>query len=250
MDIRKEALVFVLLVLMGTSCAPSVQRAGSEGPLTTKVDPESIVRVQMRIGSKRKEGDGYFISQNGCVITSDHVVLEAARGNPRAEVFIHRGGALERVRLVGISVADDVAVFKAGDSPQYIHLPAHSQELSPQEKVYPLFRDILGDLREVTLTFEGVEFLWYKNITVYAFRFRETLAPGYSGTVVVRKDGVPIGHVAAIYKDRRGGTLVIPHSRYLFTILIPDIIEVCGINPPELIKLYDNPLLEYFDFRK
>lgn len=249
----RRVLAFALLVLTGASCAPNIYRAGPAGPLTNKVNPEAIVRVQMRIGSQRKEGDGYFISPNGCVLTSDHVVLEAARGNPRAEVFIHRGVTFQKVRLVGVSAADDVAVFKAEGIFQHISLPAHNQELSPREEVYPLFRDTVGNLREFTLVFENMEFLDYKNITLYAFRFRETLAPGYSGTVVVRQNGVPIGHVAALARDKKKrirGTLVIPHSRYLFTILIPNIIDVCGIKPPELQFLYEHPLLEYFDYKK
>lgn len=240
--------VFALMTAIG-ACAPLVVRGRPPGPLVGTINPKAIVRVQMRLREETSEGSGYFISPNGCICAAYHVIEKAIQGNAATKIFVHRGGTLQAARIVGISIADDVAIIKIQGNFPHINMPAHNPKLLPGEKVYLLFRDTRGNVHERKLTFDAIEFFWHNNVTVGAIRLREVLERGTSGGVVVRSEGTPIGHVAFIREKGYRSTLVIPHSRFLFTILMPEIKKECGIEKPPSLPFADS-FTELFYLRK
>lgn len=89
---------------------------GSVQQVATKVLP-SVVQIQVIVGQSGGEGSGIVLSNDGYILTNNHVVAEAAKAAPGAITVAFNDGSTATASIVGRDPSADIAVIKvAGKS--------------------------------------------------------------------------------------------------------------------------------------
>ncbi|KQR97521.1 hypothetical protein ASG12_16570 [Williamsia sp. Leaf354] len=90
---------------------PAAAAAGSVQEVAAKVLP-SVVSIDVRIGNREGEGSGIVLSQDGYILTNNHVVTAESSGTGQLTVS-YNDGSTSGATVVGADPISDIAVIKA-----------------------------------------------------------------------------------------------------------------------------------------
>jgi putative serine protease PepD len=189
--------------------ASSPAPAGSVEAVAQKVLP-SVVQLQVRGESTAGEGSGFVISEDGLIITNNHVVEAAANGGQIQAVF--QDGRKVTATIVGRDPSSDVAVVRAqGVSGLTVIEIGSSDNLqvgqgvvaigSPFELSGTVTSGIVSSLQRPTRA--GGE-NGSQATVMDAIQTDTAINPGNSGGPLVNMQGQVIGINSAIYSPRTG----------------------------------------------
>ena len=173
--------------------------------------------------SNAVSGTGFVISEDGYILTNNHVVEDAFKGGYTVTVKFYDGTSYEAA-IVGVEDDNDIAVLKidaTGLSPAAI---ADSDKMLVGESLY-VVGNPLGELT-YTMTSGIVSALdrsiaTSANVSVNMFQLDAAVNSGNSGGPVYNARGEVIGVVTAKYKDTGVEGLG-------FAIPINDAVEIAG----------------------
>jgi putative serine protease PepD len=180
--------------------------AGSVESVAQKLSP-SVVQLQVSGGQGAGEGSGFVISNDGYILTNNHVVEVAADGGQIQAVF--PDGRKSEVKIIGRDPTTDIAVVKAdgvsGLTPVEL---GRSDDLrvgqgvvaigSPFELSGTVTSGIVSSLhRPVTAGGEGDQ-----NTVMDAVQTDAAINPGNSGGPLANTAGQVIGINSAIYSPQ------------------------------------------------
>ncbi|MCX6469165.1 MAG: trypsin-like peptidase domain-containing protein [Corynebacteriales bacterium] len=90
---------------------PAAAAVGSVQEVAAKVLP-SVVSIDVRIGNREGEGSGIVLSQDGYILTNNHVVTAESSGTGQLTVS-YNDGSTSGATVVGADPISDIAVIKA-----------------------------------------------------------------------------------------------------------------------------------------
>ncbi|WP_045823993.1 trypsin-like peptidase domain-containing protein [Williamsia herbipolensis] len=90
---------------------PAAAAVGSVQEVAAKVLP-SVVSIDVRIGNREGEGSGIVLSQDGYILTNNHVVTAESSGTGELTVS-YNDGSTSGATVVGADPISDIAVIKA-----------------------------------------------------------------------------------------------------------------------------------------
>ncbi|MGU3292357.1 trypsin-like peptidase domain-containing protein [Williamsia sp. M5A3_1d] len=93
---------------------PAAAAVGSVQEVAAKVLP-SVVSIDVRIGNREGEGSGIVLSQDGYILTNNHVVTAESSGTGQLTVS-YNDGSTSGATVVGADPISDIAVIKASKS--------------------------------------------------------------------------------------------------------------------------------------
>ncbi|WP_296392565.1 trypsin-like peptidase domain-containing protein, partial [Williamsia sp.] len=93
---------------------PVAAPAGSTQAVAAKVLP-SVVSIDVRVGNREGEGSGVVLSQDGVILTNNHVVTAETGGTGQLTVS-YSDGSTSGARVLGTDPISDIAVIKADKS--------------------------------------------------------------------------------------------------------------------------------------
>ena len=153
--------------------------------------------------SNAVSGTGFVISEDGYILTNNHVIEDAFKGGYTVTVKFYDGSSYE-AEIVGVEDDNDIAVLKidaTGLNPVVI---GNSDEMLVGESLY-VVGNPLGELT-YTMTSGIVSALdrsiaTSANVSVNMFQLDAAVNSGNSGGPVYNAKGEVIGVVTAKYKD-------------------------------------------------
>ncbi|WP_436493622.1 S1C family serine protease [Actinokineospora sp. HUAS TT18] len=183
--------------------------AGSVEAVAQKVLP-SVVQLQVRGRSAAGEGSGFVISEDGLIVTNNHVIEAAVDGGSIVAVF--QDGRTAKASVVGRDPSSDLAVVRAqGISGLTVVELGRSDDLkvgqsvvaigSPFELSGTVTSGIVSSLRRPTRA--GGE-NGSQATVMDAIQTDAAINPGNSGGPLVNMQGQVIGINSAIYSPRTG----------------------------------------------
>ncbi|WP_158889229.1 S1C family serine protease [Amycolatopsis anabasis] len=182
--------------------------AGTVESVAEKLSP-SVVQLQVAGSSGAGEGSGFVLSNDGYILTNNHVVEVAANGGQIEAVF--QNGKKAAAKIVGRDPSADIAVVKAdgvsGLTPVELgrsdDLKVGQQVVaigSPFELSGTVTSGIVSALhRPVTAGGQGDQ-----NTVMDAVQTDAAINPGNSGGPLANMAGQVIGINSAIYSPRSG----------------------------------------------
>ncbi|HVK21030.1 MAG TPA: trypsin-like peptidase domain-containing protein [Actinokineospora sp.] len=182
---------------------------GSVEAVAQKVLP-SVVQLQVRGRSAAGEGSGFVISEDGLIVTNNHVVEAAADGGSIVAVF--QDGRTAKASIVGRDPSSDLAVVRAqGVTGLTVAELGRSDDLkvgqsvvaigSPFELSGTVTSGIVSSLRRPTRA--GGE-NGSQATVMDAIQTDAAINPGNSGGPLADMQGRVIGINSAIYSPRTG----------------------------------------------
>ncbi|WP_396122933.1 S1C family serine protease [Actinokineospora sp. UTMC 2448] len=183
--------------------------SGSIEAVAAKVLP-SVVQLQVRGRNAAGEGSGFVISEDGLIVTNNHVIEAAAEGGRITAVF--QDGRSARATVVGRDPTSDVAVVKAQDIGDLVVAElGRSDDLrvgqsvvavgSPFELAGTVTSGIISALQRPTRA--GGEDGSQATV-LDAIQTDAAINPGNSGGPLVNMQGQVIGINSAIYSPGAG----------------------------------------------
>jgi len=208
-DQQRPASFSALDVPPPARLTPTAAPAGSVEAVVEKVLP-SVVQLQVRGRTAAGEGSGFVISQDGLIITNNHVVEDAARGGEIRAVF--QDGTSAPATIVGRDPTSDVAVVRAdGVSGKPQAELGRSDDLkvgqavvafgAPFELSGTVTSGIVSSLQRPTRA--GGQSGDAATV-LDAIQTDAAINPGNSGGPLVNMDGQVIGINSAIYSPQAG----------------------------------------------
>ncbi|WP_208544413.1 S1C family serine protease [Saccharomonospora piscinae] len=195
--------------------APAKQTGGAEQgsveAVAEKLKP-SVVQLQVQGQGSANEGSGFVISEDGYILTNNHVVEAAARGGDMTVVF-HNGDEAE-AEVVGRDPSTDIAVVRAQDVSGLTTVElGRSDDLnvgqsvvavgSPFELAGTVTSGIISSLnRPVTAGGQGDQ-----TTVMDAIQTDAAINPGNSGGPLANMQGQIVGINSAIYSPSQGGNV-------------------------------------------
>lgn len=180
----------LLLIAATASALPAQQSVGTAEVFRRNGD--GVVKIQVvESGSAAKSmlGSGFFVSDDGLVVTNYHVIskLVTDPDRYRAELFDTRGNTLP-VRVLGVDVVHDLAVVKVDTRPARF-FPIQPVSLDQGERLYAL-----GHPHDLGLTIVEGTYNGHLKYVLYAkILFTGTLNPGMSGGPAIDAQGHVVG---------------------------------------------------------
>ena len=188
----------------------STAPAGSVEAVADKVLP-SVVQLQVRGRTSAGEGSGFVISNDGLIVTNNHVVADAADGGQITAVF--QNGTTSTATVVGRDPTSDVAVVRAqgatGLTPAEL---GRSDDLkvgqgvvaigSPYELSGTVTSGIVSSLHRPTRA--GGD-NGDQATVLDAIQTDAAINPGNSGGPLVNMQGQVVGINSAIYSPSKSG---------------------------------------------
>ncbi len=183
---------------------------GSIEAVAAKLEP-SVVQLQVQGLGSANEGSGFVISEDGYILTNNHVVEAAARGGRITVSF--RNGDRAEAEIVGRDPTTDIAVVRAdADGLTTVEL-GRSDDLrvgesvvavgSPYELAGTVTAGIVSSLnRPVTAGGQGDQ-----ATVMDAIQTDAAINPGNSGGPLANMQGQVIGINSAIYSPSQGGNV-------------------------------------------
>src|SRR5512139_3175931 len=115
--IRIASLILLALTCLGASAAPSSYSAQD----MFERYRDSIIQVQITnklSGERSALGTGFYVSNDGLVVTNYHVVSLVVQkpDNYRVEI-IHRDGGKEKPDIVNFDIINDLALLRTKTKP-------------------------------------------------------------------------------------------------------------------------------------
>jgi hypothetical protein len=153
---------------------------------------DRVVRIQVvESGSAAKStlGSGFFVGDDGLVVTNYHVIskLVTDSGRYRAELTDTRGNT-NPVRVLGIDVVHDLAVVQFEGTPES-HFSIQPVTLDQGERLYAL-----GHPHDLGLTIAEGTYNGHLKYVLYAkILFSGSLNPGMSGGPTIDAQGRVVG---------------------------------------------------------
>lgn len=184
---------------------------GSVEAVAAKLKP-SVVQLRVQGFGSANEGSGFVISEDGYILTNNHVVEAAARGG-RISVVFHDGEEAE-AKIVGRDPTTDIAVVRAEDVSGLTTVElGRSDDLrvgqsvvaigSPYELAGTVTAGIVSSLnRPVTAGGQGDQ-----ATVMDAIQTDAAINPGNSGGPLANMQGQVIGINSAIYSPSQGGNV-------------------------------------------
>lgn len=190
-----------------TASAPE----GSVEAVAAKLKP-SVVQLQVQGRGSANEGSGFVLSEDGYILTNNHVVEAASQGG-RITVVFHNGDEAE-AEIVGRDPTTDIAVVRAeGVSGLTTVELGRSDDLrvgqsvvaigSPYELAGTVTAGIVSSLnRPVTAGGQGDQ-----ATVMDAIQTDAAINPGNSGGPLANMEGQVIGINSAIYSPSQSGNV-------------------------------------------
>ncbi|EID55044.1 trypsin-like serine protease with C-terminal PDZ domain [Saccharomonospora xinjiangensis XJ-54] len=190
-----------------TASAPE----GSVEAVAAKLKP-SVVQLQVQGRGSANEGSGFVLSEDGYILTNNHVVEAASQGG-RITVVFHNGDEAE-AEIVGRDPTTDIAVVRAeGVSGLTTVELGRSDDLrvgqsvvaigSPYELAGTVTAGIVSSLnRPVTAGGQGDQ-----TTVMDAIQTDAAINPGNSGGPLANMQGQVIGINSAIYSPSQSGNV-------------------------------------------
>lgn len=184
---------------------------GSVESVAAKLKP-SVVQLQVQGLGSANEGSGFVISEDGYILTNNHVVEAAAQGG-RITVVFHNGDEAE-AQIVGRDPTTDIAVVRTEDVRGLTTVElGRSDDLrvgqsvvaigSPYELAGTVTAGIVSSLnRPVTAGGQGDQ-----TTVMDAIQTDAAINPGNSGGPLANMQGQVIGINSAIYSPSQGGNV-------------------------------------------
>lgn len=184
---------------------------GSVEAVAEKLKP-SVVQLQVRGFGSANEGSGFILSEDGYILTNNHVVEAAARGG-RITVVFHDGEETS-ARIMGRDPTTDIAVVRAENVSGLTTVElGRSDDLrvgesvvaigSPYELAGTVTAGIVSSLnRPVTAGGQGDQ-----TTVMDAIQTDAAINPGNSGGPLANMQGQVIGINSAIYSPSQGGNV-------------------------------------------
>ena len=164
---------------------------------------DSVVQIRTLLkGSKSQNstGSGFYVSDNGLLITNYHVVSSLALEPESYEMeYVNSNGKRGALKLLAIDVNHDLALLqRAGSRLPYLHFQS-----SPVIKGEKLFS--LGNPNDLGLAIvEGVNNGLREHSFYDSIHFTGAINAGMSGGPVVNKSGKLVGVNVASMGESRG----------------------------------------------
>ncbi|WP_298175849.1 trypsin-like peptidase domain-containing protein [Saccharomonospora sp.] len=184
---------------------------GSVEAVAEKLKP-SVVQLQVGGLGSSNEGSGFIISEDGYILTNNHVVEAAARGGQITVVF--HNGEESSAEIVGRDPTTDIAVVRAQRVSGLTTVElGRSDDLrvgesvvaigSPYELAGTVTAGIVSSLnRPVTAGGQGDQ-----TTVMDAIQTDAAINPGNSGGPLANMQGQVIGINSAIYSPSQGGNV-------------------------------------------
>lgn len=198
-----------------------------KSPITTKELAGSSLPKVVKVSSGNTQGSGFFITDNGYVLTNRHVVSESPTKETSLETFT---GETIKAKVVFVSRADDFAILKAEGSnlPKSLPLcygsyPVAGEEVvalgSPQGLTNTVTRGIVSAVRR-----SGDDFKSQKGLGSSLIQTDAAINPGNSGGPLLNVDGEVLG----INTFKRTAS-----EGLNFAVSIVDILQQIGVKKPQ-----------------
>ncbi|MEU3164561.1 trypsin-like peptidase domain-containing protein [Streptosporangium sp. NPDC006930] len=195
-----------------SSAGPVVSQVGN---VTTVADiaqavQPSVVSIEIRTAAGGGEGSGVVLSEDGLILTNNHVVEAGGQGGPGSQVTVKfSDGKSATAKIVGTDPATDLAVIKAeGVSGLTKASLGDSDRLKVGDSVLAIGSP-LGLSGSVTA---GIVSALNRTLTVGGDQGRQQLPPGWGRQQQGGSAGTTIGGAiqtdAAINPGNSGGALV------------------------------------------
>ncbi|SIR76099.1 S1C family serine protease [Williamsia sterculiae] len=94
---------------------PAAATPGSTQQVASKVLP-SVVSIDVRVGNQEGEGSGVVLSQDGLILTNNHVVSADNAGTANSLVVTFNDGSTAKATVKGTDPISDIAVIKTDKS--------------------------------------------------------------------------------------------------------------------------------------
>lgn len=197
-----------------------------KSPITTKELAGASLPKVVKVSSGNAQGSGFFISDNGYVLTNRHVISESPTKETSLETFT---GERIKAKVVYVSRADDFAILKAEGTglPKslplcYASYPVAGEEVvalgSPQGLTNTVTRGIVSAVRR-----SGEDFKSQKGLGSSLIQTDAAINPGNSGGPLLNVDGEVIG----INTFKRTSS-----EGLNFAVSIVDILQQVGVKRP------------------
>ncbi len=163
--------------------------------------------------SQTSVGSGFFVSNDGLIISNFHVVSEAALKPDRHDlVYVTADGREAPVRILQIDVLHDLALLKAGDAPSRsfdaLTFRDEARALSQGERIYSLGNPLDVGFAVTEGNYNGlVKRSFYPQIF-----FGGALSGGMSGGPALDQEGHVIGVNVARRVDGEQVSFLVPAS--------------------------------------
>lgn len=157
-----------------------------------------------RTSSSAVTGTGFFVTEEGYILTNYHVIEYGYEYNYDIEVMTHDGNRY-KAQIVGVEETNDIALLKVDIDNAVPVTIGDSDQLYVGDEVYPVGNP-LGEL-EFSMTFGRVSALdrfiatEETEIPVNMFQFDAAVNSGNSGGPVYNSVGDVVGIVTAKYKS-------------------------------------------------
>ena len=185
-------LTLASLLLLGATATPLFAQQPVGTAEVFRRNGDGVVKIQVvESGSAAKSmlGSGFFVSDDGLVVTNYHVISKLVTDSARyrAELFDTRGNTLP-VRVLGIDVVHDLAVVKVEAQPERF-FPVEPVSLDQGERLYAL-----GHPHDLGLTIVEGTYNGHLKYVLYAkILFTGALNPGMSGGPAIDGQGRVVG---------------------------------------------------------
>ena len=204
----------------------SAQDTSRRGADVFRRHAERVVKVQVvETGSAAKAsiGSGFFVSENGHVVTNYHVIsdLILAPERYRADV-IDVSGTSHRVTVLGVDVVHDLAVLDVSHRPRS-HFSLEPVRVAQGDRLYAL-----GHPEDLGLSIvEGTNNGLLQHTLYPRLHFTGSLNKGMSGGPTISEDGAVVGVNVSTAGDQL--SFLVPTER---AAALLQRVQMPGTDPP------------------
>lgn len=198
----RQAILLGLCIFGGAAHAAPANPEGRTQVVFASVR-DSVVQIRTLLKgsqSQNSTGSGFYVSDDGLIVTNYHVVSShALEPNIYAMEYVARNGEHGALTLLAIDVLHDLALLQRKGS-QLPYLNFHAGEVAKGVKLYSL-----GNPNDLGLVIvEGVNNGLREHSFYDSIHFTGAINPGMSGGPVVSRGGELVGINVATMGESRG----------------------------------------------